>query len=247
MKKILFGLAIGLVILGVVAVVVLSTMLGSIIKAGVEKGGPSITQTTLRLDSARVGLFSGSGAMHGFTLGNPQGYKSDFAIKVGTASVSLEPKSLFTDKIHLKQVLVLEPEITFEGGLGSKNNLSKIMENVQAATGAQGKPAPGKEKPAAGKKIQVDEFVLRGAKVHLNLSVGPLGSAKTTVPLPDLQLKDLGKDGDGLTGAELTEKVLKEVIASVLQVAQKAVADASKVGGQGLDAVKGGLKGLLGK
>ena len=251
MKKKILVAAAALAVAAAVVLVIVIARLDSIVKVGVEKVGPQVTQTPVTLAKVHVGLLSGSGSVEGFVLGNPEGYKSEFAIKVGTASLSLDAGSLLTDKIHIKQVLVVAPEITLEGALGGKNNLTKIMDNVQAAAGPapakDGTPAPAQDKKAAGKKIQVDEFILRGAKLHLSLSVGPLGNAKTTVPLPDIILKDLGKDSDGLTGAELTRKVLQEIVSSSLKAAQDAVAGAGKLGGEGVNALKSGLKGLLGK
>ena len=58
-------------------------------------------------------------------------------------------------------------EVTYEGGLGG-NNLSKILDNVNAAAGGtktDDPNAPKDKKP--GKKLQVDEFVVTGAKVKV--------------------------------------------------------------------------------
>jgi len=251
MKKILIGILVGVVVLGVVAVLVVASMLDSLVKAGLEKVGPQVTQTTFKVAQVKIGLFSGSGTLQGLVLGNPQGYKSDFAMKVGTASVSVEPKSLLSDKIHVRELVLLEPEISFEGTLGSKDNLSKIMENVQAAAGgkagAAAKPAPGSADPGAGKKIQVDHFLLRGAKVHLDMGLGGLGAAKTTVAIPDIELKDLGQGANGLTGAELTQIVLKEVLTVVSKAAVQKAGDLTKPGGDAVNSLKNGLKGLFQK
>jgi len=251
MKKILLGIVVGVVVLGVVAVFVIASMLDSIVKVGLEKIGPQVTQTPFKLDQVKIGICSGSGTLKGLVLGNPEGYKSDFAIKVGTVTVSVEPKSLLSEKIHVREVVLLEPEITFEGSLGSKDNLSKIMENVQAAAGGKSggpaQPAPGSAEKGAGKKLQVDHFLLRGAKVHVNMGLGGLGAAKTSVPLPEIELKNLGQGSDGLTGAELTQVVLKEVVAAVGKAVAQSAGDLTKPGGDAVNSLKTGLKGLLGK
>ncbi len=58
--------------------------------------------------------------------------------------------------------------------------------------------------------MQVDDFLLTGAKVHVN---SPLLAGKTaTVSIPEIHLTNLGQGPEGITPAELTKRVLKEVI-----------------------------------
>src|SRR5262245_38054441 len=129
MKKIAIIIALVLVVGLIAAVVVGAIFIDSIVKKGVETVGPQITKTEMKLDSAKISIFSGSGTLNGFLLGNPEGYKTPSAVKVGEVSVGVRPKSVFGDKVHVTHVRVNGPEITFEGTLGTKNNLSKILEN----------------------------------------------------------------------------------------------------------------------
>lgn len=245
-KKLLIGAAILVVLLAVVVLVV-GMSLGKIIKTGVETVGPKITKTEMKLDSASLSILGGSGTLKGFTLGNPEGYKTPAAIKAGSVSVGVKPGSLFSDKIVVRHVRVEGPEITFEGTLGTANNLSKILDNVKETTGGTSdtsgttekpksteKPKPDTtEKPKAGtkseapsKKLQVDEFVITGAKVHLSMTM--LGGKAVTMPLPTITLKGLGTGPEGITPGELTQKVLGEVTVETLKAAEKAVADLGK-------------------
>ena len=113
-------------VLLIVTLVVVGFSLGKIIKTGVETVGPKITGTDMKLDSANLSLLSGSGTLKGFLLGNPQGFKTPSAITAGAVSVGVQPKSLFSDKIHVTHVRVEGAEVTFEGTIGTANNLSKI-------------------------------------------------------------------------------------------------------------------------
>src|SRR2546428_4039062 len=112
MKKLISRGVVVLLVLLLVAVGVSIYFLGSIIKKGVETVGPQITRTELKLDSATLSLLSGSGKLNGLFVGNPPGFKTESAIKVGSVSVSVAPRSLFSDKIHVTQVNVQAPEIT---------------------------------------------------------------------------------------------------------------------------------------
>src|SRR5437899_11462996 len=88
--------------------------LGGLVKTGVEKAGPRVTKTDVKLSSAKLSLFSGSGELKNFEVGNPEGYKAPFAVKVGTVAVSVQPGSVMSDKVVVHSVKVLSPEISFE-------------------------------------------------------------------------------------------------------------------------------------
>ena len=221
----------------------LTLSLGSIIKKGVQTVGPQMTRTDMRLEGATVSVLSGSGALKGFFLGNPEGYHTASAVKVGEVSVGVIPRSVLSDKVHVTHVKVLAPEITFEGTLGTKNNLSKILENVEAATGGTetkptDKPQTEPANKGASRKLQVDDFLINGARV--NVSMALLGGKSMTLPLPEIHFTDLGTGPEGITVAELTKKVLREVTAATLKAVEKGVAD---VGAGATQAVKDLSKG----
>ena len=247
-KKIILGVGIGLVAVIGIAVVVAGFFLGDIVKAGMETVGPKVTQTSLTVGGVHVGVLTGSAGVNNLVLGNPDEYKAKApnAISVGKAAVSVVPFSVLSDKIVIKSVEVRSPEIAFEGNPLGANNLSKIMENVNAFTGgAEAKPAgataqTGGNKPA--RKLEVDDFLITGAKVHFN---------GATLSLPDIHFTDLGKGPEGITAADLIKKVLGEITTTTVKTVASSVTDAGKaIGKDASSAVKGvtkGLKGLLGK
>jgi hypothetical protein len=242
MKKLVIRIAVVAALLIVVVLVVAFLYLGSIVKKGIETVGPTITKTEMKLDSATLSALSGSGTLRGFVIGNPEGFKTAQAVKVGSTSVGVRPGSLMGDKVHVTHVRVESPEITFETqGLNVKaNNLSKILDNVTGGGSAQ-KPAdtkPEAKDAGAARKLQVDEFLISGAR--LNVSSTFAGGKQMTVTLPEIRLTNLGQGADGITAAELTKRVLDEVLKVAIPAAEKAITDLSK----GLtDAVKDFTKG----
>src|SRR2546429_10000506 len=147
MKKLIIRGVLVVLVLFVVAVGVSIYCLGSIVKKGVETVGPQITGTEIKLDSATLSLLSGSGKLKGLLVGNPEGFKTASAIKGGAGRLGGAPRSVFSDKVHVKEVRVEAPEITFEGGLKG-NNLSRLLDNVQAATGGSEKASPASPRKA---------------------------------------------------------------------------------------------------
>lgn len=260
--KIIVGILVVLVILLIVVGLVVGTQLGAIVKAGMETVGPKVTQTSLTVNTVNVSLLSGSAGVKGLVLGNPEGYKAPQSISVGDAAISLAPGSVLSDKIVIHSIEVRAPEITFEGNPFGANNLTKIMDNVNAMAGSANQPstnaAAGGKKPA--KKLEVDDFVITGAKVHANLT--GLVNKEVTLPLPDIHLTDLGKDTDGITAADLTKTVLSEITSGTIKalggyvkdlgkdvsnITKDAAGGATNAVSQGVDKLKKGIGGLFGK
>jgi uncharacterized protein involved in outer membrane biogenesis len=236
MKKLIIRLLIGLAVLFILVIVGVGLFLNGAIKRGVETVGPMVTKVDIKLDSVNLSLLSGSGRIKGLLVGNPEGFKSPTAIKVGDASLAVEPGSLLSDKIVVKSVNVQGPEITFETDF-KRNNLNQILANVEAFSGgekASAQPAenqPAETKPAkAPKKFEVDEFVITGGKVNVTLT--SLGGKSVTVPLPEIHLTDLGKGPEGITAAELTKKVLEAIEKGAISVSGNAVSDLGKQAGE---------------
>jgi AsmA family len=215
MKKIFWSVVIILLVLVIAVAIVAGFFLNPIVKESVETIGPKITKTSVTLDAVNLSLLTGSAKINGLVVGNPEGYKSTNAISVGTIAVGVNPFSLLSDKIVVRSLHVETPEITFEGGLGG-NNLSKILDSVNG-TAQNGEPvstnADGQAKPS--KKIEVDDLLITGAKVHVLLT--ELGGKRMTLTLPEIHLTDLGKGSGGLTATDLTRRVLQEIISATVK------------------------------
>jgi hypothetical protein len=251
MKKLIVRVLIGAVVLLVLVVIATAVFLGlfldSGIKRGVETFGPMLTKVDVKLDSVSIGLLSGSGKIKGLVIGNPTGYKSPTAISVGSASLALSPGSLLSDKVVIKSINLQSAEITFETDFHG-NNLSKIRSNLNDSMKdssakkpkqpeqGQKQPAPAQKPPEeakktkeaqAEKKLQVDDFVISGAKLHLGITA--LGGDAASVTLGEIHLKDLGTGPDGITAAELTSEVLKAIEDQALQASASLGGDLGKL------------------
>lgn len=252
LKKIILVLVVLLLLVVVIGAIVIGTSLDKIVKVGVETVAPKITQTTVTLDSVNISLLTGSAGVNGLVVGNPQGYdQTASAISIGQAAVGISPASLLSDKIVIRSVLVKSPEITFEGNPFGANNLTKIMDNVNSAAGTNAAPAqpaaPGAKKPA--KKLEVDDFLLTGARVHVKLT--GLINKQLDLPLPDIHLTDLGKGTDGITATDLTRQILSQVTTATVKAVADAAGNLGKsaagAAGSGLNKLKQGIGGLFGK
>ncbi len=238
MKRLLkFGL-IGIGGLLVVVVLVGYFYLGSIVKKAIETVGPQITQTELTVSSVGLLPFSGRGSIRGFFLGNPKGYKTEYAVKVEKVSINLVNRSLLRNTIIVQSVYVDSPAITYEGTL-SNSNLKQIQRNVEAF--AQKLPASGtSEKSNPAKKVIIQDLKIENAKVRLAL----FGS-DTEISLPEIHMKNLGAESGGISPAQAVGKIFNELISGIVRSIQL-----DKVGASAQKAAQGvtsGIKSLLGK
>jgi len=220
MKKIFLRVVIVLVLLVVVGLTALFFSLNGIVKKGVETVGPPMTKTDVRLESAALSPFSGSGKLSGLFVGNPPGYtNTGFAIQFGSVAVAVKIGSVFSDTIIVDSIDIEQPEICLEGTL-SGNNLSQLLDNLKGASATQEKeknaPAPaGQSKP---KKLIVKDLVLNGAKVRANVS-GLGKHLDETITIPNIHLHDVGTADGGASPAELCRQLLDPILADAVKAA----------------------------
>ena len=216
MKKLLKIAVIVVPVLIIAVLLVIFSSLNRIVKAGVETMGPKVTGTSVPLDKVGISPFSGQGALGGLRVANPEGFNTPNAFELGKVSVNVGLKSLLSDVIVIEEILIDAPEITFEGDL-SGSNISKIRKNVEAFSSRapaaeEAEPAP--EKPAKeGKKVQINRFALKNGKVQLAATL--VKGEVLSVPLPDIELTDIGKESGGATVADVVNQVFPAIYKAI--------------------------------
>ncbi len=244
MKKLLIILAI-VAGLGVVAFIALEYFLGHIVTAGVNNFAPKLTQTKVVLAGAKISPLTGSGTLSGLVVGNPKGWSDTDLCSLGKVHVSIAPFSLLGDHIYVNEITIEAPEFNYETKIIA-SNVADLLKNIEAAMGG-GKDAAPAATTKSGQpiKIAVKKFRLANGKVRLGLA-----GAGMTLPMPDIELNDLGTAEGGITPDQLVFAVMKSVTSSVVTATTKA---AGQIGGtSGAAAAEGakkaveGIKGLFG-
>lgn len=225
----------GLVIVVAVLLLVLNYGLGSIVKTAVEKAGPAVMGVSMKLEKAHFGILRGVVRLNGFVLGNPEGFKTEQAIRVDEIAVDIDMKSLFRDTLVIRRVFVKAPQITYEMGLG-KSNIGRILEHLEG-----GKGKPSSEKP--GKKVIIEDFTIEDARVKLSATMAQ--GAAAPIPLPRIHLTGIGRE-QGKAGASPAE-VLKRVFGAIAGAVTGAATGSLKAIGEGAEAVGTGAGKAVGK
>ncbi len=242
-KGILWTVGILVVLLAVTLVVVIF-FLGNVIKSTLEQVGPRYTGGPVTLEAAQVRPLRGKAMLKGLVIGNPEGFGTDSAIELGEFRIDMDPRSVTTPKVLVREILIDGPIITFEMKGVRDSNLAAIQRNAQAAAPAPKPTDPGaapaaKPRPDTGdpaKQVVIENLIIRNGKIRF--SSGLLQGGAINLPLPTIHLKDIGKEKD-TTIAEAFTLVLSEVVNTVIAVVMKAPDLAGKglklLGGATLD------------
>jgi len=206
----------GVIIVVVIGLIFLISNIDSLIKTAVEEVGSRATQASVRLDEVEIST-EGRGALRGFTVGNPIGFETPNAFKLGEVSVSLDVGSVTEDTVHIREVLIVGPEVTYEWKSGG-SNLETLKKNVETFAGMGGEGKAGSQSGSAGggseeggKKLVIDRISLRDGNVTVAANAAFLKGKKLTAPLPNIEMRDIGKDKGGASPGEVVAQVMDKV------------------------------------
>jgi len=213
MKKLLIS---GVVLVAVLAIFIFLTLsnLGPLVKQTVNTIGPKITKTHVEVADVGVSVFSGEAKIKGFFLGNPKGFKSSQAMKVASIKVDIDEGSITKNPIIINKIEIIAPEITYEKISGS-DNFQTLLKNIKksARTKDKAQTQASSDGSGNGKKLVINNLILKDGKV--NLVMAALGGKQITAPLPDIHLKDIGKQKGGVTPAQAFEQVFSSLYTSI--------------------------------
>ena len=225
-----------------------------LVKTGIETATPPVVLTAVTVGEVKLSPFSGSGIIENFVIANPEGFSGPYALRIGKADVALDTSASNPEKIVLKHVHIIDPEIHLEMGLQG-TNLKQIAKNAETFAMGEAKPranaaaqaAPGAPAEKA-LKLQINELLIRGARVSAGTSL--VQGAKAEATLPEIRLSDIGSGPEGISPAALTAKVLSvlstEAAKHGASGSLKNLLNGGDSGG-GTGGLKDGIKKLFGK
>jgi hypothetical protein len=225
-----------IVLIAIVVLYFVFSSLDSLIIAAVEKFGSQITQTEVRLKEAKVSVTSGEGVLRGLSMGNPKGFKTENALRLGEISLKLDVGTVTKDPVVIREIAISAPQVTYELGPNG-SNIDAIKRNINAYVG-KGKDKPKENGTAKngekkeGRKLVIEHLYIRNGKISIGST---LMQGKTlSAPLPDIHLTDIGKKKGGATAGEVAEKVFdaisKGVGSAVAKVDPRKMLGAAKEG-----------------
>lgn len=243
MKRSLLIVVGALAVLLLVVVGVFVYVLGNldgIVKDVIESQSSEVAGVPVTVSGVAIKPFEGRGTISGLKVANPDGFNSDSAVSLGGIVVAIDTTTVTQPVIVIKEISVDAPMVTYELAPGG-NNIGVISKNVQksAGDGSGGQAEPG-ESEAAGTKLIIERLDIRGGRVRVAASTGILGDRQIEGTLPDISLRNIGKDQGGATPEQVAEKVMAAITSAASQ-------SAAKLGvGTTLDGLKQKLEATIG-
>ena len=136
-----------------IALVALLIFIDPIIKGVVENFGPEIAGVRFELESISVKLFRGRVEIKNLYMYNPEGFNSDYAVKLGDVAMETDIMSWIGKKKGIiREVRLRDVTVNYETPFPNvtDSNIQAILDNVQAAAGQQASApeSASAEKPA---------------------------------------------------------------------------------------------------
>lgn len=214
-------------VLGIIAVVFVSLSLNALVKGGIETMGPRILGVPVTLEDADVTLLSGTNMHAGLTglvVNNPEGYETASAVSLPEIRIKVDWNSLLTDTVIVEEVLIVKPAITFEWSLEG-SNLGAIHENVKRNTGSgyddddQEKGETPEETQEFDKSVHVKKVTVKDAIINVSFVGGQ--NEVTRLPLPDLELRDIGNPSGGTTFSQASAVIFEQIYDAIDKAVMK--------------------------
>ncbi len=165
------------------------------------------------MDDVSLSILGGSVELEDLVINNPPGYEHEHLLKLGSAKVDVDIRSLMSDTVNIKSIMFDEVSLVIEQkDLIRTNNLQEILKSL--GSGQEDKEPAEAEDKAQGKQLHIDELEVS----NVNVKLLPLpGQADTvTLKLDPIKMTDLGK-GSKLDTVKLTGKVLAAIAAGVAE------------------------------
>ncbi len=175
----------------------LSGNMDSLMKTAIGDYGSAMTQAKVSVDAVKISPADGKGTITNLLIGNPAGFKTAYAIKVGQIDVDIDVASVARDVIVIRRIAINAPDVIYEKA-DAITNFDAIQKNIASYLG----PADSKKE---GKKLIVEELTIRDAKAQASAAF--MNGKTVNVSLPDIALKNLGKAKGGISPGELGQEI----------------------------------------
>jgi hypothetical protein len=219
----------------------LYSSLDSLVADAIRQYGSTITGVAVKVDRVKLAPAQGRGAVHGFSVGNPRGFDAPPAFRIADIDLELDAATLTADVIVIKRIAITSPDITYAVGPGGSNFdiiRRNIESNVTRMLGSEkSKSAAGKD----GRKMIIDLVTLRNGRLEVRNTLAKDQKVMTT--LPEIVVRDIGRQNNGATAAEVARQIWTPLQQQVLRaISERNVGAASELlkkdSGEALDSVR---------
>ena len=209
------GAAILLVLVACLAAVLFAD---TVITRAINESGHRVLEVETRVESVHLSLLKRTLTLSGIELKNPEGFETPRMVYLEQISLRVDPASLVTDRIRVREVEIRGAELTYEAVGFGRSNLTVFVEGLRNRL-KQGVPLLGHAGEGATKKtVTIGRLSVTGGRVSLSAAFS--GSEGIVLPLPPLELHDIG-EGRAMGLSEAVAEVLRKLGHAALSAADK--------------------------
>lgn len=205
-------------------------------RIGVERIGSHLTKTTVSLQGVSLSLVAGRAVLDGLAIANPSPYESPTALTARRVTAQLDWGTLARDPLVIPELVIEEPELTFEGSLSS-NNFDALRASLQE--NARGADPTERSRAPQGRTVIIRRLRITGATVNVWIRTSTLETKAQGVRLKDITLENLGDPDHPLSTAEVSTQIFAALTQETFTVLGKT---AGGLVGQGADSLMSGAR-----
>jgi hypothetical protein len=194
----------------------MATQLDTFVADAIETYGRAATGTDVDVGRVAIALTESRGSVGNLTIGNPDGFDTDYFLRVSDIDLALDLGSLGGAVPVVREVVVSGAHLNAEQR-GDATNLTEIQRYMTSTE-------PATAEPAAPGRVIIDRFRLTNGRMTLT---SDLLSKPEDVELEDVVVNGIGRSSGGATYAEATEAVLTPIVGAARAAVQSRLRDAA--------------------
>lgn len=178
------------------------------IRRGIEIAGSNALGVPVIVTGVNLSPFTGEGSIRGLSIANPEGFDAPYVIELGGLDFAVNVDSIFSDIIEIDSILISDAKITYETKLVT-DNIRALLDNLPrdgAAPVVEANPDG-----AASQQVIIRDLLMVNPQINLHTRV-----ASAPIPLPDIQLRNIGERSNGVTVAEAASQIIEAINVAVI-------------------------------
>ena len=210
-KKFFLGTIIAIVVLIVGMLLFLILNINTIIKHAINTAGPEVLNVPVSVESVSVSPFSGLGTLNNLSIGNPPGFTSTTSFFLREVHVAVDLKSLSSEVLIVKKLLIDGARLTIEQKNYLENNLKDLLNGISTNNSDNNNPDNNKaadDNTPPPVRFIINEFDFKSSSLTLIVD----GMGRKTIELPQLELHGIGMSEGGLRAGDAVKQLMGPVI-----------------------------------
>ena len=204
MFKFLFKTIVVLFVLVVALLLASPLWVGPLARCAANAIAPKYTGTAFHVEDVAFNPYSGRIEVTNLDLPNPEKARVEKAVTLGTFRVRVDPLTVFSDEIVIRELTVRDLYVSYIGYEDPKNpefkgsNFDWIAENARGGDEAEKEKEPEEEKTEeeeeSSRNVVIEKLTISGATLHYGY---------VSIPIPTITLTDIGKKSEGVKFSDI--------------------------------------------